>query len=425
MDQFKTNLPSLEEDRKPWYKNTTRVYTLIFFFIFSFTMLIVGIFIGMKENKVKTPEQVKEITINELENLFSNNQEINLELFKDVWDIIHEDYLYKNDVDDKEVFYGILAGMVYSVDDPHSLFLDPEVTEEFTQELNGSFYGIGAEIGIKKGDLLIIAPLADTPAERAGLKPMDKILAIDDLDTSVMSVDKAVTLIRGDKGTEVILTILSQDSNTTKEITIVRDKIDIPSVKYTIEEDIGIIEIIHFNSDTKDRFTKIAQKVLNDSPQGIIIDLRNNPGGYLGVSVDIASSWLEEDQVVVRETFADKRNDKSYNTGKELDLSNFKTIVLVNEGSASASEILAGALQDYNKATVVGKNTFGKGSVQQLITLDDGSSVKITVAKWLTPNGRSIEEEGIIPDVEVDRTSEDYNNDIDPQLDKAKELIFE
>ncbi len=425
MDQFKTNIPSLEEDRKPWYKNTTRVYTLLFFFIFSLSMLMIGIFIGMNQGKIQTPEQIKETTVSELESVFLDNKEIDLELFKDVWNIIHEDYLYKNEVNDQDVFYGILAGMVYAVDDPHSLFLTPDITEDFTQELNGSFYGIGAEIGIKNGNLLIIAPLSDTPAERSGLQPRDKILAIDGLDTSGMSVDEAVTLIRGDKGTEVILTILSQDSNTSKEVSIIRGKIDIPSVKYTLEEDIGIIEIIHFNSDTKDRFTKVAQKALNDNPQGIILDLRNNPGGYLDVAVDIASSWLEENQVVLRETFADKRNDITYTASQELDLSNFKTIVLVNEGSASASEILAGALQDYNKAEIVGMNTFGKGSVQQLITLNNGSSVKITVAKWLTPNGRSIEEEGIIPDIEVDLTLEEYNNDIDPQLEKAKELIFE
>jgi len=323
------------------------------------------------------------------------------------------------------LFYGAVSGMVYALGDSHSVFLNPEITDEFTRELNGSFYGIGIEIGKRKGYLVVISPLADSPAERAGLKPGDKILAVDNYDLTDASVDEAVTLIRGDRGSDVTLMILSKNETSTKEVTITRDKIDIPSVEYNLEDDIAIIKITDFNNDTGDRFIKAAQKVLRDNPRGIILDLRNNPGGYLSTAVEIASSWLEPGQVVVRESFSDKHKDKSYEALVKDSLANFKTIVLVNDGSASASEIVAGALQDYGQATIVGETTFGKGSVQQLISLEDGSSVKLTTADWLTPNGRTIENQGITPDIEINLTIEDYENDLDPQMDKAKELIFE
>ena len=422
MDQFKTSDNITPEIKKPWWSRITKVYGYILLLVVAFA---VGVAVTTYNSVPQTPLEIVQNTTSELADLFGNNEEVDIDLFREVWDVLHEEYLDKNNINDQDLFYGAIAGMVNALGDPHSLFFDPEITDEFTQELQGSFEGIGAEIGNKDGFLVIIAPLADTPADKAGLRPGDKILAIDGEDASGISVDKAVNLIRGEKGTEVILTILSEDEVTTKDITITRGKIDIPSVIYTLEDDIAIIEITHFNSDTENRFDKTVQKVLNDNPRGIILDLRNNPGGYLDTSVQIASHWLEPNTVVVRETFSDKRNDKDYRASNKASIAQFKTVVLVNQGSASASEIVAGALQDYDLAELVGYTTFGKGSVQTLIPMNDGSSVKITVAKWLTPNGRTIEEEGIIPDYEVDYTFEDYNQDIDPQLDKAKELIFE
>ena len=422
MDQFKTSDNITPEIKKPWWSRITKVYGYILLLVVAFA---VGVAVTTYNSVPQTPLEIVQNTTSELADLFGNNEEVDIDLFREVWDVLHEEYLDKNNINDQDLFYGAIAGMVNALGDPHSLFFDPEITDEFTQELQGSFEGIGAEIGNKDGFLVIIAPLADTPADKAGLRPGDKILAIDGDHASGISVDKAVNLIRGEKGTEVILTILSEDEVTTKDITITRGKIDIPSVIYTLEDDIAIIEITHFNSDTENRFDKTVQKVLNDNPRGIILDLRNNPGGYLDTSVQIASHWLEPNTVVVRETFSDKRNDKDYRASNKASIAQFKTVVLVNQGSASASEIVAGALQDYDLAELVGYTTFGKGSVQTLIPMNDGSSVKITVAKWLTPNGRTIEEEGIIPDYEVDYTFEDYNQDIDPQLDKAKELIFE
>lgn len=425
MDQFKTGFElDNKKEKKIWYKKSNKIYYLILIITITFSSgILFGSLLGDKESK--STEVIIEETTEELSNIFSKVEDIDASLFKELWNTIHDNYYEQNNIIDEDLFYGSLAGMVSSLGDRYSMFLNPQDTNTFTQELDGSFFGIGAEIGKRDGMLVIIAPLANTPAERAGLRAGDRILTIDGKDATNIYLDEAVSLIRGDKGTEVILNIISENNNEAKDITIIRDKIEIPSVTYELEDNIAIIKISHFNGDTNKKFIKAAQKVLRDNPDGIILDLRNNPGGYLNVSIDIASSWLLNNEVVVRETFNDKRNDKSYKASTKLDLSQYKTIILINGGSASASEILSGALQDYNIASVVGEQSFGKGSVQQLIPLSNGSSVKITIAKWLTPNGRTIEEEGIKPDYEVELTIEDFENELDPQLDKAKQLIWE
>lgn len=421
MDQFST-ADTIEKNKKPWWKNIARVY--IFGFLLSLVFLL-GIFLGQNTATRQSSDDVLQLTEIELSNIFDSNSEIDTDLFGEVWDLLHGEYFDKAKINDKDLFYGAVSGMVDALGDPHSLFLDPKVTNDFRQELQGSFFGIGAEIGKRDGFLVIVAPLADTPAEKAGLRPEDKILEINGEDTIEMSVDEAVSKIKGDKGTKVILTILSSGDKQSKEIEIIRDKIDIPSVIYNLEDDVAVIRITSFNNDTDSRFNDVAQKVLKDNPKGIILDLRNNPGGYLDVAVEIASFWLDPGQVVVREIFSDKRNDQNYKAVTRANLATFDTVVLVNQGSASASEIVAGALQDYSIAKLVGKQTYGKGSVQQLLDLADGSSLKLTVAKWLTPNGRTIEGEGITPDFEIEYSIEDFENEIDPQKDKAKELLVE
>ena len=426
MDQFKTGfeLNNEQEKKLPWYRKIAKIYLrlLIITIIFSLGILL-GSSLSNQDNK-PTEEIIKETT-SELSDIFKSSEKIDALLFRELWDIIHDNYFDQNSIVDEELFYGSLAGMITALGDAYSLFLNPDNTADFTQELNGTFYGIGAEIGKRNGFLVIIAPLANTPAEQAGLKAGDKIIAIDGQEVTNIYLDEAVSLIRGEKGTEVVLTIISEDEQIAKEIVIIRDKISIPSVSYDLEDNIALIKISHFNGDTDKKFTKIAQDILRDNPEGLILDLRNNPGGYLNVAIDIASNWLEPQQVVVRETFSDKRKDKSYQSYSKLNLAHFKTVILINKGSASASEILAGALQDHGLATLVGEQSFGKGSVQQLIPLSNGSSVKITVAKWLTPNGRTIEEEGIKPDYEIEFSLEDFENERDPQLEKAQELIKE
>lgn len=423
MNQFKSNIEDLQRNPR-----TKKIKLRLFGFLFGFVLvLLIGFLFGLivSDLKIAEPDSQNMVasTKQELLNIFAGNREIDVNLFSDVWNILHSEYINKNKINDQALFYGAISGMVQALEDPYTIFLDPQLTEDFNQELDGTFYGIGAEIGRRNEFLVIIAPLLDTPADKAGLKAGDKILAIDQKETFEMSVDEAISLIRGDKGTNVVLTIFSEGAETTKDVTIVRDKINVPSVVYTVEDDIAVIRLAHFNSDTSQNFSRIAQKVIAQNPKGIILDMRNNPGGYLDTAVDIASYWVPDGQVVVRESFSDKSKNHDYQAVRQVDFSQFKTIVLINEGSASASEIVAGALQDYDFAEIVGQTSFGKGSVQQLLSLDDGSSVKVTVAKWLTPKGRTIEEEGIAPDYIIDLTLEDFNNNLDPQMDKAKELI--
>jgi carboxyl-terminal processing protease len=329
------------------------------------------------------------------------SQDVNFSLFWQVWDLLKEKYLYQDKVQDLSLFYGALAGSVAALGDPYSIFFNPETASEFTEELSGRFEGIGAEIGIKNNQLTIIAPLPETPAERAGIRAGDKIYAIDNLDTTGMSTDQAVNLIRGEKGTDVVLLIVHKGETKTTEITITRDTIDINSVRWEMKADnIAYIRITAFNEDTGRRFKEAVNEATLQGAERIVLDLRNNPGGFLDMAVELGSYWVDND-VMVQEIFSDASLNKNYYSSGRAVLADLPTVVLVNGGSASASEILAGALQDYGLATLVGEQTFGKGSVQELETLSDGSAVKITVAEWHTPLGRSINKEGILPDVVI------------------------
>jgi len=350
-------------------------------------------------------------------------QDIDFNLFWNTWDALKENYVDKDKINDKEMFYGALHGLVSSLGDPYTIFMDPKIAQEFSQDLAGTFEGIGAELGIKKDVLTIIAPLPDMPAEKAGLKAGDKILAIDGKTTQGMSVDEAVSKIRGLKNTKVTLSIFRDSMDKPQDFSITRDKIIVKSIRvdYRESDKIMAIKITNFNDDTRQLFDEAVEKTIEKNPVGVIIDLRNNPGGYLDTAVDMASKWIEDGPVVIEKFTDDKKNE--YLARGRARLKDFHTVVLVNQGSASASEIVAGALQDDNKALLVGMKTFGKGSVQTLETLKDGSSIKITVAKWLTPKGRSINDEGIMPDIVVDLTAENFNANKDPQMDKAVSLL--
>ena len=337
-----------------------------------------------------------------------------------LWDIVKTKY-YRQPVNEVKFLYGAEAGLVASLDDPYSVFFEPKVATEFSRELSGSIYGIGAEVSVKKDVLTVIAPLPETPAERAGLKSGDLILAIDGLDTRGMPLDLAVSKIRGDKGTTVKLLIMRDGFKKAQEFAIVRDNIQVKSVRYELKNNISYIKVTHFNEDTGVDFNKVVEKVLRDNPRGVIIDLRNNPGGYLNVSVDMLGEWLAEDTAVI-ERFTNNAQ-KEYKTNGRARLNNYPTVVLINKGSASASEILAGALQDYGRAKVVGEQSFGKGTVQSYEEFEDGSALKLTIAEWLTPKKRAIDKNGITPDVVVKLTEADVENSKDPQLDKAIELL--
>ena len=380
---------------------------IILLIIISIIFLTFGIILGEDLAQQKFPS----IGSEEISSDFDND------LFWRVWASVKESYV-KQPVDDKDLFYGSLKGLVMGLDDPYSIFLEPELAEKFLEDMSGSFEGVGMEIGIKDGRLTVIAPLPDTPAFRAGLRSGDKIFVIDEKDTSGMGLDEAVHLIRGVKGTTVVLTIWHEGETKTKEVEVVRDVIDIKTVSWELKENkIAYLKISHFSDDTWKDFKNITQVIVRANPKGLIVDLRNNPGGYLDTAVNMAGYWIDKEVAVISKNA--KGDEKEYRAQAGADFKHISTIILVNQGSASASEILAGALQDYNQATILGEQTFGKGSVQELETLSDKSALKLTVAYWYTPLGRSINEEGIIPDIEVEQTEEDYLQERDPQLDRA------
>ena len=349
------------------------------------------------------------------------SQDVNFDLFWDVWQSLEDLYVDQEKVIDKKLFYGAIKGMVASVGDPYTVFMDPKISKEFSDDLAGAFEGIGAEIGIKGDILTIIAPLPGMPAELAGLKAGDKVFAINSESTIGITIDEAVNKIRGEKGTEVVLSIAREEEDGLKDISITRDRIIVHSIRTHMDGDVFVIQITNFNDDTEFLFNEAVREAIDKNPQGIIIDLRNNPGGYLDTAIEIASEWIESD-VVVTEKYNEDKKIEHLSRGRAR-LKDFLTIILVNQGSASASEIVSGALQDYGSGLVIGEMTFGKGSVQTLDKFPDGSSVKITVAKWLTPSGRSISDEGIEPDIKIDYTLDDFNNNRDPQMDKALELL--
>ena len=375
-------------------------------------LLFLGVFIG-RYIIPATQDGVADFSI-----VSSNdgNRQLVFPTFWEAWDKLHGNYLEK--LDDKDLFYGAVEGMVRAAGDPYTAFSDPEETKQFQETLTGRFSGIGVEIGLRNGLVTVIAPLKGSPAEKAGIFAEDIVVAVDSEPiTQEMSLDDVVQRIRGPRGEEVVLTIARRDEDQTQDITVVRDEITIESATVTFEDNIAHVELSSFNGDTTQQFTNIAKQIQEQRPLGIIVDMRNNPGGYLQTSVDLASFFLQPGTVVVSEK---GKEEKVYKTKGGALFQDTPVVVLVNKGSASASEILAGALQDNRNTPVVGVTTFGKGSVQELISLKDGSSLRVTVAKWYTPKGNSISDEGIKPTVEVE---DNRDTDEDEQLQRAKEEL--
>ncbi len=347
---------------------------------------------------------------------------IDFSLFWNVWDRISENFLNSDKIDNQKMIYGAISGMVKSLGDPYTQFMTPEESKMFIDDVTGSFEGIGAEIGIRKEQLQVIAPLEGTPAQKAGLRSGDKILKIDDKMTSDLTVDEAIKLIRGTKGSFVTLTILRDESP--KEFKIQRDVINVPSLKLESKGDgISHVQIYSFSENLSSDFKKVARKIIESGDKKIILDLRDNPGGYLEIAEEVAGWFLKKDNLVVIEDFGKKGEQNKYKTKSDGKFSDMPVVVLINQGSASASEILAGALRDSRKIILIGEKSFGKGSVQNMEKFSDGSSVKITVARWLTPSGKSIMDEGLEPDIKIEITQDDFEKGIDPQLNKAIEVI--
>lgn len=383
-----------------------------FIFIFLISAILIsfwfGILVGTSrvECKICSPE------------------DIDFSLFWEAYNQIQEKYSDPEDIDIKKIVYGAITGMVKSIGDPYTVFFTPEEAKIFQEDVAGVFEGVGMEVGIRKGGLTVISPLEGTPAQKAGIRAGDRIIKIDDVLTADITIDEAVRLIRGKRGTEVTLTVFREAVEETKEIKIIRGVIKIPSLKWEIlEGNIAYIKLYHFTEKARFDFNEMAVEILNSPSEKIILDLRNNPGGFLEVSQDIAGWFLEKGEIVVIEDFGEGKDRKEYKAKGNGRFLGYPTVILINQGSASASEILAGALRDNQGVRLIGEKSFGKGSIQELTKLKGGSSLKITIAKWLTPSGNLITDVGLTPDIAVEMTEEDYDEGRDPQLDKAIEII--
>ena len=328
-----------------------------------------------------------------------------LDVVEQAWDIIFHDYVDKEKLDADALSQAAIEGMVEALDDPYTAYVDAETYQLSSSSFEGKIEGIGAQVAIKDEQLMIIAPIPDSPAAQAGIRAGDIILEVNGRSTSGMSLVEAVLNIRGPKGTPVNLLILHQDETSPEEIEIVRAEIKLPSVRFEMREDIAYINITYFSGRTDEELSPVLEDIVQKAATGIILDLRSNPGGVLHAVVDVASHFLKEGIVVDVVDNQGKHTASGVNSdGVTIDL---PVVVLVDGFSASGSEVLAGALQDHGRATIAGTRTFGKGSVNLLHQLEDGSGLYITTARWLTPNGRLIEGEGLDPDVELELTGEE------------------
>jgi carboxyl-terminal processing protease len=322
--------------------------------------------------------------------------------------------------------WGMIQGLVASLDDPYTVFLPPSDAEIFEDDISGAFEGVGMEIAIRDGILTVVSPLKGTPAFRAGLKSADRIISIDGISTKGMDIGAAVKKIRGPKGTVVTFEVIREGSADVLEIEVTRDTISIPTLDAELRED-GIfkIELLNFSAVSPSLFRDALREFVQSGSDKLLLDLRGNPGGFLGASVDIASWFLPSGKIVVTEDYGGKQKPLVHRSrGYNIFNDSLKMVILVDRGSASASEILAGALQSHGIAQLVGMNTFGKGSVQELVNITSDTSLKITVARWLTPSGDVIPHDGIAPDIEVKVTEEDVDAGDDPQLERAVDLLL-
>lgn len=355
---------------------------------------------------------------------FSQPEAVDFSLFWDSWRVVQEKYAKRDSLDFQGMVFGAITGMVESLGDPYTVFMDPEDAKKFKDDISGSFEGVGMEIGVRNRELRVIAPLEGTPAKQAGLLPGDIIVRIDDTFSRNLTIDEAVSLIRGPRGSEVTLSILREGWIETRDFVITRAVIEIPSLEWEmLEGNVAHVKLFQFSAQAGKIFSTAATQILGSPADRIILDLRGNPGGFLEVAVDIAGWFLERGQVVVVEDFGEGQTAKTYEARGNSRLASYPLLILINEGSASASEILAGALRDHKGVLLVGEKSFGKGSVQELEDLRAGSSLKVTVANWLTPKGSHITDVGLEPDVAVEMTPEDFEQELDPQLDKALELV--
>ena len=356
-----------------------------------------------------------------------NTRNIDFALFWETWNALEENYVDKTKLDPKVLYYGAIKGMVSSLGDSYTFFLTPEENQQSKDDLGGKFEGIGAELGLKNNQIVIVTPLKNSPAEKAGVRAGDIILEVDGKSTEGWTLNQAVSEIRGPKGEPVLLTLLRIDEEI--EISIKRDQINIPFVELEFEKDVAVIELTRFGDNTNKLWDQtvstINQRIRQGTVKGVVLDMRGNPGGFLDGAVYIASEFLPQGKIIVKQQYANDTKEE-YTVERRGKLLDIPLVVLINEGSASASEIVAGALRDHERATLVGQKTFGKGSVQQALDLSEGAGVHITISKWILPDGEWINDKGIEPSVKVENTVEDGNTlsrESDIQLNRAIELL--
>ena len=408
-------------------RSLRRTFAREVFFLFVIALVGgAGYFTGFERGQSGVPEESVLLSPRDAMILNKESREKGLDfgLFWKAWDLLKEKYVDRESLDANKLLYGAINGMLSASGDPYTTFFDPEATKAFDEEIAGSFDGIGAEMGMKDKVLTIIAPLEGMPAEKAGFLPGDKVLKIDGESTESLSLDVAVSKIRGKKGTTVTLTIYREGEAETRDITVMRDAITVKSVRTEDKKNgVQLIRISRFGEDTGTEFRTVLKEVLAGKPKGIILDMRSNPGGLLGMAVDIAGEFLPKNAVVVIEEDSEKKRESLVAKGADS-LGALPVVILINGGSASASEILAGALRDNrDDVRIVGETSFGKGSVQELIPVNKNTKVKITVAHWLTPSGKQINKVGISPDVEVKLSASDLEKKRDPQMDRAIEVL--
>ena len=394
----------------------------IIYAVLGLIVLLAVFYIGYNDGKVSTFKSMSIGGSSDLSKQF--------EPFWKVWNTINDKFVTATttSADTQDRIYGAIKGLASSQNDPYTVFFPPEENTAFKDDIAGNFQGVGMEIGIKNSILTVVAPIKGSPADIAGVKTGDQIIKIDGTSTSELTVDKAVKLIRGEKGTTVKIVFLREGSSQPLEKSIIRDVIDIPTLETKTTTDVFTIKLFSFTAQSPDLFRNALRQFLESGDHKLIIDLRGNPGGYLDAAWDIASWFLPAGKTVVTEDFGGKGENniyksKGYDVLNKFFGDNYKVVVLVDNGSASAAEILAGALKENNVAKLVGLKTFGKGSVQELVPITDDTSLKITIARWLTPSGHNLSHDGLDPDYKVEISQKDIDAKVDPQFNKAVEIL--